>query len=129
MTILIQRLCEEGEGDCDEDDQCSGAKTRNLSHVYEKNQSFIAGMLECGSNNCALKSGGLWDSEDDCCQKKCAPDRPCLHGQGPCNSSLDCVSGGSFHVCASSCLNRDIFPLAEHPTLAESYGFVLGTTK
>ena len=32
----------EGEGDCDHDDQC-------------------AGLLQCGEDNCATKSGGYWD--------------------------------------------------------------------
>ena len=38
-----------GQGDCDHDDQCSG-------------------LLQCGTDNCATKSGGLWDESDDCCQ-------------------------------------------------------------
>ena len=41
--------CDVGEGDCQDDDQCSG-------------------LLQCGTDNCATKSGGLWDESDDCCQ-------------------------------------------------------------
>ena len=52
------RLCDEGEGDCDHDDQC-------------------AGVLQCGQDNCATQSGGYWDSEDDCCERRCSTDRPC----------------------------------------------------
>ena len=37
-------------------------------------------MLECGHNNCG-KEGGLWDAEDDCCQRRCTEDRPCEQGQ------------------------------------------------
>ena len=58
-----RRLCNEGEGDCDTDDQCSGN-------------------LECGTNNCAVKTGGYWDGEDDCCQRRCSADRPCGQGKG-----------------------------------------------
>jgi hypothetical protein len=43
--------CGEGEGDCEEDRDC-------------------AGLLVCGTNNCAVKSGGLWDPTDDCCEKR-----------------------------------------------------------
>ena len=34
------KLCDEGEGDCDNDDQC-------------------VGLLECGTNNCPITSGRL----------------------------------------------------------------------
>ena len=51
-------LCVEGEGDCDHDDQC-------------------AGVLQCGQDNCATQSGGYWDPEDDCCERRCSTDRPC----------------------------------------------------
>ena len=45
------RLCGLGEGDCQEDRDC-------------------AGLLVCGSDNCATKSGGHWDPTDDCCEKR-----------------------------------------------------------
>ena len=49
--MTVSRLCGDGEGDCDSDDHCSG-------------------LLECGDNNCATTSGGYWDVEDDCCQRR-----------------------------------------------------------
>ena len=44
------RQCGEGEGDCDEDEQCQG-------------------LLQCGTDNCQTKTGGAWDRTDDCCQE------------------------------------------------------------
>ena len=52
------RLCGEGEGDCAKDEDCAGS-------------------LQCGEDNCPVKSGGLWDSQDDCCERRCSSDRPC----------------------------------------------------
>ena len=98
------RLCGEGEGDCDHDDQC-------------------AGHLKCGKNNCAHTSGGYWDPNDDCCEKPCTPDRPCSQGQGVCNADNECESSGSFYSCAQSCTNRNFFPLDLYPTLAQIYGY------
>ena len=54
-------MCGEGEGDCNSDADCDG-------------------LLECGNHNCVTefsKWEGLWDSGDDCCQRKCTEDRPC----------------------------------------------------
>ena len=42
-------LCKLGDGDCNSDQDC-------------------AGPLVCGSKNCPIKTGGLWDPEDDCCE-------------------------------------------------------------
>ena len=56
-----KRICDEGEGDCNSDWECKG-------------------MLECGQNNCKME-GGLWDAEDDCCQRRCTFDRTCGQGQ------------------------------------------------
>ena len=56
-----KNLCKEGKGDCNSDLECEG-------------------LLECGNNNCD-RSGGLWDSEDDCCQRRCTSERPCDHGK------------------------------------------------
>ena len=46
----IGRQCGSGEGDCNSDSDCEG-------------------QLVCGDNNCG-SSGGLWDAEDDCCEKR-----------------------------------------------------------
>ena len=93
------RLCQENEGDCDNDDECEGS-------------------LECGSNNCISAN---WDSGADCCTKpckndsdcttsgecdtehsqcrlnsdiihwsKCSQDSPCADGEGDCDDHYDC---------------------------------------
>ena len=54
----LSRLCGEGEGDCHSDEDCQGT-------------------LQCGEDNCPVQSGGLWDEEDDCCERRCSSDRPC----------------------------------------------------
>ena len=74
--------CSSGQGDCDHDNQC-------------------ANTLVCGNNNCN-KQGGLWDSEDDCCERRCTPGNPCTHAEGHCQSSSDCERNG-FHVCNKYC--------------------------
>ena len=35
-------------------------------------------MLVCGTDNCPIKSGGRWDPSDDCCERRCTPEHPCL---------------------------------------------------
>ena len=83
------RLCQEGEGDCDEDAQC-------------------AGVLQCGTDNCPT-SGGHWDDTDDCCQARCTPDRQCEQGWGPCTDSTQCQgSENGYNVCANTCLGANI---------------------
>ena len=80
------RLCAEGEGDCDDDSQC-------------------AGVLECGSDNCAIKTGGYWDDSDDCCQARCSSDRQCVQGWGPCTDNSHCEgSENGYNVCDKTCL-------------------------
>ena len=101
------RLCGEGEGDCDHDDQCSGH-------------------LRCGNNNCVHKSGGLWDHTDDCCERRCSADRPCDQGQGPCYSNSDCLTAGTYLVCSKQCINRFVYPLDKFPKTASIYGFASG---
>ena len=98
------RVCAEGEGDCDSDDQCEG-------------------LLECGQDNCATKSGGLWDSGDDCCHKRCASDRPCGPGDGPCVSDSECQTSGGYYICSTACTDRTYYPLSLYPRLAEIYGY------
>ena len=46
------KMCLDGEGDCNQDEDCSGN-------------------LICGDNNCLnwRQAGGLWDEEDDCCER------------------------------------------------------------
>ena len=57
-------LCVESEGDCDNDADCDG-------------------LLVCGNNNCLnwRPTAGLWDAEDDCCERRCTQDHKCVHGE------------------------------------------------
>ena len=83
-------LCGAGEGDCDSDADCAGS-------------------LICGSDNCATKSGGLWDPTDDCCEKRCSASRPCQRGGGPCQLVSDCQGDGL--VCGlGKCGDPDLTP-------------------
>ncbi len=86
----VTRICGEGEGDCHRDEDC-------------------AGTLQCGEDNCG-QSGGLWDAEDDCCERRCSSDRPCpqvkwanvisihLYFISVCFSSLAGVVTLSLHI-------------------------------
>ena len=99
------RLCGEGEGDCHGDEDCSGT-------------------LQCGEDNCPLQSGGLWDTQDDCCERRCTSERPCPQAWGPCLSHSECQdSSNGFTICGSPCLDRDFFALSEFPTAAALHGF------
>ena len=42
------RLCQEMEGDCDDDNECAGS-------------------LKCGTDNCILPKQSTWGSDFDCC--------------------------------------------------------------
>ena len=87
------RLCVAGEGDCDHDGQC-------------------AGVLECGNNNCPIKTGGYWDEEDDCCQERCSSDRQCEQGWGPCTDSTQCKgSENGYNICSNYCLGTPVTSL------------------
>ena len=95
-------MCAEGEGDCDTDNDCAGA-------------------LVCGTNNCAnfRTLDGLWDAEDDCCERQCTPEHPCQEGGGHCNVDADCENllkcGDNF------CLNPTYFPRLEFPRNSETF--------
>ena len=99
---------EAGEGDCEHDDECDGV------------------WLQCGTDNCS-KSGGSWDPEDDCCERKCSSAKPCPPYQGPCFTDWDCETSGHYYGCWTSCTDRSHFPLSDHPHLAEVYGFASWT--
>ena len=86
------------------------------------------------SNSCMkYKSpGGLWDTEDDCCERRfvqhlpkaflmvfsivlllgflncvfrCTSDHPCTHGEGHCTSDSDCERYEyGYHTCSEPCI-------------------------
>ena len=65
FIIIKWRLCGEGGGDCEVDEDCAGS-------------------LVCGHDNCLQPLGHLgelWDATDDCCVRKCGPDRQCRNGE------------------------------------------------
>ena len=45
---------------------------------------------------------------------------------GPCLSSSECETGGSYYICANECVDRSHFPLDMYPTLAQIYGYQSG---
>ena len=87
--------------------------------------------------------------QDDCCQRRCSPARPCSHGGGPCTSHADCLTGGLYYMCgAEDCVTRghhyqqqanqnsrikalslclgNYYPLDEFPANARIHGFKEG---
>ena len=98
-------MCEEGEGDCNKDGDC-------------------AGRLVCGNNNCGKYhdlTTGMWDEEDDCCERQCTPEKPCKHGEGLCESDADCDNSMGRLRCGTECLNQDIFPRNLFPLNSETF--------
>jgi len=88
-----EQTCKNGEGDCDNDDDC------------EKG-------LICGRNNCKKFNNGKWwednypDMKDtaDCCTKDidwdhCTPNTPCGEERGDCDRDKDCKKGLSCKKC------------------------------
>ena len=76
--------------------------------------------------------GGMWDADDDCCERRfairdfsfqlsnlyigclytkssfdirCTSDHPCTHGEGHCTSDSDCERNG-YHICGASCIGE-----------------------
>ena len=97
-----------GDGDCNYDSDCEGS-------------------LICGNNNCnqevllrnfcehfyykcnmiSYQKGGLWDSEDDCCARKCSLEA-CDHGEGTCSSNNECDKS-DFHSCGTANCHSEHF--------------------
>ena len=85
--------CGEGDGDCNEDEDCDGS-------------------MICGNNNCNKWRSltGLWDSEDDCCERRCTVDHPCKEGEGHCETDADCQNPGWLKCGDDKCLDQTYFP-------------------
>ena len=66
----------------------------------------------CGSNNCD-KIGGEWDSEDDCCERRCSAQHPCTHAEGHCEAPADCERSG-YQLCDKKCISS-AFPSSLFP--------------
>ena len=102
-----KNMCLEGEGDCNTDNDC-------------------AGILKCGNNNCLSfhpAGGGLWDAEDDCCERKCTPQHPCKVGDGQCLTDSDCVNAGWAKCGPGTCLNTAYFPTKLFIFNTRTFGF------
>ena len=98
-------LCNDGEGDCNNDQGCQGISI-------------------CGNNNCANKTlGGRWDGDDDCCERRCTSEHPCLEGEGHCVSDSDCKNAGWSKCGNDVCLNTGYFPTAKYPNNTLTFGF------
>lgn len=99
--------CGEASGDCNQDQDCQGA-------------------LVCGTDNCMTSgghSGGRWDEDDDCCERRCSWERPCREGEGHCVYDSDCANSG-WAVCGDNlCLNTQYFPTSQYPNNTAWFGF------
>ena len=90
--MKIFKRCGENEGDCDWDEDCEGS-------------------LICGSNNCLETRDpyAMYDSTDDCCERRCKPNHPCEEGEGHCESSSDCAH--PWLSCGdNNCKDQHYFP-------------------
>jgi hypothetical protein len=105
--------CTVGDGDCNTDEDCPGT-------------------LICGTNNCltgenfarsVLVNKGLWDPEDDCCERACKPAHPCEEGGGTCLTDSDCRNPG-WAKCGASCLDQTRFPRNIFIKNTETFGFL-----
>ena len=47
--------------------------------------------------------GGLWDPDDDCCEKKCTSAHPCGEGEGSCQDDSGCENNHFFFCGSSNC--------------------------
>ena len=57
----------------------------------------------------SYQKGGLWDSEDDCCARKCSLEA-CDHGEGTCTSNDEC-NKNDFHSCGeANCHSKHFEP-------------------
>ena len=93
--------CDEGEGDCNDNIDCKGS-------------------MVCGNNNCG-KSGGMWDPEDDCCERRCTLQHPCKEGGGHCEYDTDCENPG-WLVCGNDrCLDKTYFPRNVYVNNSETF--------
>ena len=93
--------CDEGEGDCNDDNECKGS-------------------LVCGDNNCG-QSGGMWDAEDDCCERRCTSEHPCKEGGGHCVYDSDCENSGWLLCGNDRCLDKTYFPRNVFINNSETY--------
>ncbi len=105
-------ICNVGDGDCNKDGDCPG-------------------VLICGNNNCltgeniarnSLINKGLWDPEDDCCERACTPAHPCPEGGGFCLADADCKNSG-WAKCGASCTNVTYFPRNKFINNTETFGY------
>ena len=109
--------CAVGDGDCNRDEDCPG-------------------VLICGTNNCLtgeniarslLVNKGLWDTDDDCCERACTPEHPCQEGGGVCKTDSDCWNSG-WAKCGASCTNTTYFPRNQFINNTATFGFVSSDT-
>lgn len=119
VTVLesLPRNCRGGEHCCRPDNKCA-LNTGDCNHDHD-----CQGVSICGKDNCPIKSGGRWDAEDDCCERRCTPDHPCNEGEGHCESDSDCIKPGWAKCGNDLCLNTQYFPTAKYPNNSAWFGF------
>ena len=96
--------CGDGDGDCNVDEDCVGS-------------------LICGSNNCKnwRSLTGMWDSDDDCCERRCTKEHPCKEGDGHCEDDNDCQNPGWLKCGDNLCLDQTYFPRNIFTNNSETY--------
>ena len=56
--------------------------------------------MVCGKDNCPY-TGGRWDAEDDCCERRCTSGHPCREGEGSLYDHQMTLLDGSRNVSLS----------------------------
>ena len=111
----LPRTCRGGEHCCRADNPCP------LNSGDCNKDQDCQGTMICGKDNCPY-SGGRWDDEDDCCERRCTPDHPCREGEGHCEADADCVNSGWARCGNDLCLNTQYFPTAKYPNNTAWFG-------
>ena len=96
-----ENQCDRNEGDCNTHEDCKG--------------TYLCGTDNCLNLGVEGRGGGNWDDQDDCCERLCTPDRPCLQGQGDCDTNNDCQRPTWMSCVHDSCSNNQWFPLDTYP--------------
>jgi hypothetical protein len=102
--------CDAGEGDCDQDSQCTVGNVCALNngpnfgfgdqwdicvppHCVDKVQDFGETGVECGDADCGVCVPVVCTPPPMCNANHCSPSCPCAGGEGDCDSNLECVAG------------------------------------
>ena len=57
----------------------------------------------------------MWDSTDDCCERRCTFEHPCNQGEGDCDTDNDCLRPTWQSCVQDTCSNSVYFPIDKFP--------------